>query len=408
MTIGIDAARLRLALFTDTALPQLNGVTRTLDRLARAVRARGGEVRTFTTTARGADDDLSVRRFASIPFWAYPQLRLAAPRVAAVTRELREFRPTLVHAATPFGVGLAGRAAAARIGVPFVSSYHTSFSAYAEFYGLGALTSAGWRFQRWFHNGGLRTFCPTRAVQRELESHGVRRTRVWGRGVDTARFSPRQRSTSFRRDVLGAGSGTVVVGYVGRLAAEKGLGLALDAMRLARQRSAVPIVFAFAGDGPYAAECRTRAPEGSIFLGRLEGEALTTFYASVDMFVFPSRTDTFGNVLLEAMASGLPVVAANAAPTRELLRDGSCGVLADAEEGPGPMAEAIVALAHDAERRAALTGRGLSVAAQHSWDAVFDLLLADYAEVTGFPVPVSAPRGYGGASTWLAPARRGM
>ena len=396
MTHGMDATGLRLALFSDTALPQLNGVTRTLDRLTRAVRARGGEVRMFTTTDRGVDSEHSVRRFASVPFWAYPQLRLALPRVSAVTRELQAFGPTLVHAATPFGVGLAGRAAAQRIGAPFVSSYHTSFSAYAECYGLGMLSSAGWRYQRWFHNGGLRTFCPTRAVQRELESQGVRRTRVWGRGVDTARFSPQHRSIAFRRTVLGADAGAVVVAYVGRLAVEKGLDLALGAMRLAQERSTVPLKFVFAGDGPYGAACRAAAPEGSIFLGRLEGEQLATFYASADLFVFPSRTDTFGNVLLEAMASGLPVIAADAAPTRELLRDGACGVMAGAAS-PVPMADAIVALAHDPERRAWLARSGLSAASQHSWDAVFELLLADYAEVSSFPawdvprLPVSRP-----------------
>lgn len=384
MTLGMDATGLRLALFSDTALPQLNGVTRTLDRLTRAVRARGGIVRMFTTSERGVEDERSVRRFASVPFWAYPQLRLAMPSASAVARELRDFAPTLVHAATPFGVGLAGRAAAKRIGAPFVSSYHTSFSAYAGFYGLGALAAAGWRYQRWFHNGGLRTFCPTRSVQRELESHGVRRTRVWGRGVDAARFSPRHRSSAFRREVLGADSDAVVVAYVGRLAVEKGLDLALDAMRLAQARSGVPLVFAFAGDGPYATACRAAAPRGSIFLGRLEGERLATFYASADLFVFPSRTDTFGNVLLEAMSSGVPVVAADAAPTRELLRDGACGVMADAAS-PLPMAEAIVSLAADPERRAQLARHGLSAANQHSWDAVFDLLLADYAEVSSFP-----------------------
>ena len=190
---SIDATGLRLALFTDTALPQLNGVTRTLHRLVRTVQARGGEVLTLTTTDRDVIEDPAVRRYSSIPFWAYPQLRLAAPGRSAVMRELRDFEPTLVHAATPFGVGLAGRAAARRLGVPFVSSYHTSFSAYAEFYGLGSLAAPGWPYLRWFHNRGLRTYCPTRAVQDELEMHGLRNTRLWGRGVDTARFSPRHR-----------------------------------------------------------------------------------------------------------------------------------------------------------------------------------------------------------------------
>lgn len=373
-------ATLRLALFTDTALPQLNGVTRTLDRLSREVRARGGEVLTLTTTDEGAADDHMVRRFPSMSFWAYPQLRIAAPPAAAVMRELSAFRPTLVHAATPFGVGLAGRGAARRLGVPFVSSYHTSFSAYAAFYGLGVLSEPGWRYLRWFHNSGLRTYCPTRAVQHELESHGLRRTRLWGRGVDTKRFSPRHRSQAFREMRLGASPETVVVASVGRLAAEKGLDLALAAMHEARARTNAPMVFAFAGDGPYAAACRAKAPSGTRFLGRLEGNDLAMLYASADVFVFPSTTDTFGNVLLEAMASGLPIVAADAPPTRELLRDGESGVLVPSDTGTA-MADALVALASDAKRRADLSARGRATAAQHSWDAVFDALLSDYAAV---------------------------
>jgi glycosyltransferase involved in cell wall biosynthesis len=387
-----EDVELRLALFTDTALPQLNGVTRTLDRLARAVRARGGEVLTLTTTDCSATYDPMVRRFPSLSFWAYPQLRIAAPNASEVLRELRAFGPTLVHAATPFGVGLAGRAAAQRMALPFVSSYHTSFSAYAAFYGLGMLSDPGWRYLRWFHNGGLRTYCPTRAVQHELESHGLRSTRLWGRGVDTKRFSPRHRSQAFRESRLGVCPDTIVVASVGRLAAEKGLDLALDAMQLMRERAGVPIAFAFAGDGPYAATCRAKAPAGTRFLGRLEGSELAALYASADLFVFPSRTDTFGNVLLEAMASGLPIVAADAPPTRELLRSGENGVLVPADAGA--MADALVDLSIDARRRTELSVRGRTIAAQHSWDAVFDALLSDYAAVMR-----SARRG---SARWLA------
>jgi glycosyltransferase involved in cell wall biosynthesis len=334
-----------------------------------------------------------VRRFPSLSFWAYPQLRIAAPSGPAVMRELRAFGPTLVHAATPFGVGLAGRAAAQRMGLPFVSSYHTSFSAYAAFYGLGLLSEPGWRYLRWFHNGGLRTYCPTRAVQHELESHDVQRTRIWGRGVDTKRFSPRHRSQAFRESRLGAYADTIVVASVGRLAAEKGLDLALDAMRQMRERTNVPVVFAFAGDGPYAATCRAKAPTGTRFLGRLEGAELAALYASADLFVFPSRTDTFGNVLLEAMASGLPIVAADVPSTRELLRNGEGGVLVPADSGM--MADGLVTLARDTKRRAELSARGRATAAQHSWGAVFDALLSDYAAVVR-----SAKRS--ASSGWLA------
>jgi glycosyltransferase involved in cell wall biosynthesis len=134
-----DLSTLRLALFTDTYVPQVNGVARTLARLTDAVRARGGVVRVFTTADPDAVGSADITRVPSRAFWAYPQLQLAWPSSAAIERELREFRPTLIHAATEFGVGLAGRRAARRLGIPFVSSYHTNFTAYAGHYGLGWL-----------------------------------------------------------------------------------------------------------------------------------------------------------------------------------------------------------------------------------------------------------------------------
>ena len=374
---------LRLAIFSDTALPQVNGVARTLDRLADAVRDRGGSVRIFTTTDPATSDTSDPAggdavRYPSRPFWAYPQLRMALPSTRDAAAALQAWRPTLVHVATPFGVGLAGRRAARHLGLPLVTSYHTSLSAYAKFYRLGALATPGWSFLRWFHNGGARTFCPTRSIQRELLGRGFRDTRVWGRGVDMARFSPRWRSDSMRRR-LGAEGDRLVVAYVGRLAAEKGLDVALEAMRRMDATRPGRWVFAFAGDGPYADRCRATAPAGSIFLGQLEGEELSAFYASADLFVFPSVTDTFGNVLLEAMASGLPIVGADAQATLEVLEPGG-GVTFPAGDGAA-LAALLLELSDDAPRRRSLAAAALENARGRDWASVFDLLMADYMEV---------------------------
>lgn len=191
---GIDvpsAAPIRLALFSDTYPPQLNGVSRTLERLVAAVRARGGTARVYTTTDPGAADGAGLSgeiwRRPSVPFWAYPQLRISAPVLGAAYTDLRAWRPTLIHAATPFGMGLAGRGCARALGVPLVTSYHTSFNEYAKFYRLGALSGPGWAFIRWFHNSGARTFVPTHAVMDELRGLGFHRLALWGRGLDGAR-----------------------------------------------------------------------------------------------------------------------------------------------------------------------------------------------------------------------------
>jgi phosphatidylinositol alpha 1,6-mannosyltransferase len=390
--IGVrPAEEIRLALFSDTYTPQLNGVTRTLERLVAAVRERGGAARVYTTTDPGTPDPAgiagSIWRRPSVPFWAYPQLRIAAPVLGEAYKDLRAWRPTIIHAATPFGMGLAGRACARALRVPLVSSYHTSFNEYAKFYRLGALSGPGWSYVRWFHNGGVRTFVPTHAVLDELTQLQFKRLAIWGRGVDGARFSPAFRSNAVRMR-LGADDDTIVVAYVGRLAAEKGLDVALGAIR---DLSASPaggagvsrprILFAFAGDGPYAEHCRKWVPEGAAvrFVGPLEGRALSEFYASADLFIFPSATDTFGNVLLEAMASGLPVIGAASGPTRELLAAG--GGITFPPGDSHAMAGAILSLAGDAARRKSIAGDGCRYAATCSWGRIFDDLVGEYCEV---------------------------
>jgi glycosyltransferase involved in cell wall biosynthesis len=375
------ATELRLALFTDTYPPQLNGVSRTLERLVSAVQARGGSARVYTTTdPEVATPSPDIWRRPSIPFWAYPQLRLAPPVGGSIYRDLLAWRPTLIHAATPFGMGLTGRACALRLGVPLVTSYHTSFSEYARFYNLGLLSGLGWAFFRWFHNTGQRTYVPTRAIADELGRLGFARLAVWGRGIETQRFNPLYRSNAWRQR-LGADDDTIVVAYVGRLAAEKGLDVALSAMQsLASNRR---IRFALAGDGPYADHCRRAAPGNAMFTGRIVGEDLSAFYASADLFMFPSTTDTFGNVLLEAMASGLPVIAADVGPTRELLARGG-GVMFPAGDSRA-LAAQILALASDPARRHALAAEGLHAAQHCSWDHIFDALIADYRQVSTEP-----------------------
>ena len=374
----ISAAGLRLALFTDSYPPQLNGVSLLLERLVGAVSERGGAVRVFTTTDPSAQSDPEILRWPSLAFWKYPEHRVSLPAPWSVRRVLREWGPTIVHAASPFGVGLAGRAAARAVGVPFVASYHTSWSAYTAYYRLTPLRNVTWAYLRWFHNGGSRTYCPTRATEAELRAHGFARTAIWSRGVDARLFNPTFRSAELR-ERLGADERTVLAVYVGRLGAEKRLDVAFDGLRAAAQQSGTRVVCAVAGDGPHASEYRGAAPPDTVFVGRLTGRALSEFYASADLFLFPSTTDTFGNVLLEAMASGVPVIGADVGPTRELLSAGG-GVTFPAGDAKA-LATRIVELADSPVRRASLAARALAFARGCTWESVFDDLVSDYARV---------------------------
>lgn len=368
---------IRLAIFTDTYAPQVNGVARTLERLVAAVEARGGAARVETVEDPLARRDQRVQRWPSAPFWAYPQLRLAAPLRGEVTERLARWRPTLIHAATPFGVGLAGRAAATALRVPLVTSYHTSFSEYLRHYGLSALDAVAWPFLRWFHNSGRRTFAPTRMVAGQLEAQGFRGVRVWGRGVDPSRFHPRFRSREMR-EAMGAAGDELVVAYVGRLAPEKGIHVALSAMRQIAATRGAPVRFAIAGDGPDELRCRALAPARTWFAGALHGEALSAFYASADLLVFPSTTETFGNVVLEAMASGVPVIAPDVGATLELADAATARLFRGGDADS--LRDAIAALMASVEERHRCRSAGLRVASARSWNAVWDLLMHDYAE----------------------------
>ncbi|WP_396205797.1 glycosyltransferase family 4 protein [Gemmatimonas sp.] len=373
-----DCSHIRLALFSDTFAPQVNGVARTLDRLVTALRERGGEVRVFTTDDPDATERHGVQRFPSRSFWAYPQLQLAWPKQREVRAALRDFRPSLVHAATEFGVGLAGRRAALTLGVPFVSSYHTSFTAYAAHYGLGALAVPGWSYLRWFHNVGRRTYCPTMAIVDEVTAHGFTHCREWSRGVDSTRFAPRFRSTAFRESI-GATDDTLVAAYVGRIAPEKNVSVALDAMRAVSASRPEAARLVVVGDGPFEQTAREAAPEGSVFTGRLEGQALSEVYASADVLLFPSTTDTFGNVMLEAMASGTPVIGADVAPTREVLLPGR-GWVCKAGDADA-LAQQLITLIDDRTALVTMRALALQFAQSRSWTAVWDTLFADYLSV---------------------------
>jgi glycosyltransferase involved in cell wall biosynthesis len=367
----------RVAIFTDTYVPHMNGVARTLTRLAESIERRGGEAQIFTTTDPASVASARITRFPSIAFPLYGELRVAAPASSRVRDALRRFQPSIVHIATPFGIGLAGRRAARALRVPWVSSYHTSFSAYARHYGLPWLSQPLWAFLRAFHNSGRRTYCPTFATRNELIGHGFERVHVWSRGVDRTRFTPKKHSTDMRAR-MGAATNELVVAYVGRMAREKGLDDLVSAAHVAsRDVRLSHLRFAFAGDGPYLEELRGRVPTNCTLLGRLEGDDLATFYASADVFAFPSLTDTFGNVLLEAMASGLPIIAADAASSREVA--GEAGVYYNGGDVAGLSAR-IGELASRADVRAARAAASVARAGQFDSDAIIDDLLAGYRD----------------------------
>lgn len=374
----------RLLVCTDTYPPQVNGVSVVTALSVRGLVARGWEVAIvapwYSATLRnpfGATGGTAglVRHLAlpSVPMPLYPDLRLALPDVVATQSLVDSFRPDIVHCATEFTVGWLGQRAARKSGIPIVTSYHTDFSRYTQAYGVPWLRPAVRGHLARFHQRAARTFTPSEPAAHDLRALGVRDVQVWGRGVDLDLFHPRQRSAPLRA-AYGMPTSFLFL-HVGRLAAEKGVERIVAAYRRARgQLPADAIHLVIAGEGPRAQGLREAGTQGITFLGNLDRETiLPRLYASADAFLFSSLTETLGLVILEAMASALPVIAAPAGGVADHLRDGVNGVAVAANDVDA-MAHAMVTLALDRPLAAAL-GRGARATAERlSWDEELDRL----------------------------------
>jgi glycosyltransferase involved in cell wall biosynthesis len=293
---------------------------------------------------------------------------------------IERFRPDLVHCETEFTVGHLGQRAAAEFGVPLVSSYHTDFGRYAAAYGAPWLRRGVTAYLTRFHRRSLRVYTPSSVARRDLTNLGLPDVEVWGRGVDTGVFHPGRRSQTLR-ERLGMGSRFTFL-YVGRLAPEKRVDFVIEAFRLASAgvpRGVMHLIVA--GTGPCEAALRASAPPDVSFVGFLDRHTrLPDLYANCDAFAFASVTETLGLVVLEAMASGLPVLAAPAGGVRDHLRDGVNGLGFDADD-PAAMGRAMVLLASEFELTRRLAHAARSTAEDLSWDRELDRLDASYREV---------------------------
>ncbi len=318
-------------LITETYPPDINGVATTLSKLAEGLLARGHQVH-IVRPKQGRHDrrakypaNPSSTLVWGIAFPWYKGLRLGLPYFGQLRHNIHRFKPDFIHIATEGPLGLAGVLAAYAYGVPVVSSYHTNFFDYSRYYGLGFLRGIGFEYFRALHNATLKTFVPSQSVKTKVEGYKYKNLAIMSRGVDTALFNPARYSENLR-NAWGALSDDLVMLYVGRIAAEKNLTLMLECYhRLRRTNPTAKLVLV--GDGPQRAKLQREHPE-LVFVGKRSGTSLAEHYASANLFIFPSFTETYGNVVMEAMASGLVVLAYDYAAGREHIVDGKNGFLA--------------------------------------------------------------------------------
>jgi len=362
---------LRVAVVTETFLPKMDGIVRFLLEMLGYMRRHGHAAMVFCP-GPGPDTvaGFPVIRAAGMRFPAYPELRLTL-RSSRMAAAMRRWRPDLVHLAGPALLGAQGLRVARMLGIPVAGHFQTNLPQYARHYGMPWLAPLAWRYLVALHNRCDRNYTPTDIVAAEVRRHGMQRVQALPRGVDAAAFQPSYRSEAARQS-WGAGPDTVVFLYAGRVAPEKNL------LQLAELPNRIPNSrLVIVGDGPYRPALAEQLGAAAHFTGHLQGETLAAAYASADIFAFPSLTETFGLVVLEAMASGLPVLAMRAGGVPSVVQDGRTGLLCE-PNAPATWLAGAQQLVASAAWRKELGAQGRLVALERSWEATFDRLLDDY------------------------------
>jgi glycosyltransferase involved in cell wall biosynthesis len=377
---------MRIAMFTETFLPGTDGIVTRLCATLRHLQEQGHEVLLFAP--EGAPQQYASARVVGIPaftFFLYPEKKFAFPR-RRILRELKAFDPDLVHVVNPAFLGLGGIYYAKRLRIPLVASYHTNVPKYARHYGFKWLEPALWWYFRALHNRAEVNLCTSKAMWRELEEHGFRRLGLWERGVDVEMFASAPRTEAMRRRLCnGDDSGRKILLYVGRLAVEKGI----HKLRNVIERFP-DVQLAIVGDGPYRPQLeQIFAGTATVFTGYMHGRELAEAYASADGFVFPSTTETLGLVLFEAMAAGLPVMAADSPPTREVLGNGAAGIIFNPDDEED-MSRALEELLYHEDKRQAIQQRAADMVRDVDWAVPTQQLLTHYQKVLAGRIPVAS------------------
>lgn len=372
---------MRIAFFTETFLPATDGVVTRLRYTIEELAKMGDDMLVVAPRyPDGGPDSYAgapIYRVPGVPFPPYPRIKLSFAH-PGVGRALWRFGPDLIHAVNPFILGPGGIYYARRLEVPLVASYHTNVAAYARYYNLNFSYNAARWWTRQLHNRAEINLCTSVATMDYLLKEGVKRIRLWPQGVDARRFHPDKASQEWRERLSEGHASERLLLYVGRLAPEKGI------ERLKAILTGVPGTrLAFVGDGPARADLeRGFNGTAAVFTGVLQGEDLASAYASADAFLFPSTTDTLGLAMLEALASGLPVIAARGGASHEIVSDEENGLLYEANSTPS-LVSAVRRLFSDEDFRAALARRARETAEKRDWESSTHTLRGYYEEAMG-------------------------
>ena len=364
---------MRVALYTGTFQRDQDGVAKTIYRLVDTMVGRGMDLAVWSPLiTEGVAGGFALHQVPSLSLPLYKDYRIGIPK--GIKRELDEFRPDIIHIATPDLVGRSFLRYGEKRGIPVVTSYHTDFSSYLKYYHLTFLKGALWKYLRWFHNGCSATFTPTRKVKKGLEKRGIKDVHVWSRGIDRSQYDPERRSEELRKK-WGMEGKTIIL-YSGRFVWYKDIDVFVDVHRELRRRYDDGVGFVLIGSGPREKDLKKSIPYG-VFPGYLTGEDLWGAYASSDILLFPSVTETFGNVVLEAVASGVPAVVSDVGGCMEIVEDIRGGIVATAKD-TGSFYRAVSSLIDDKGLYDKLRFSGLESCKKRDWNEVNDKVLETY------------------------------
>ncbi|GMA62566.1 glycosyltransferase family 1 protein [Alicyclobacillus fastidiosus] len=367
---------MRIAIFSETFLPGTDGVVTRLCNTLKHLEEAGHEV--LLIAPNGAPPKYASATIVGVPsfrFFLYPGINFASP-LAKVGKHLKQFEPELIHSVNPGFLSFAAIYYAKKYRLPLIMSYHTLIPAYARYYNLSWLEPALWRCFRTIHNCADINLCTSQAMLKELAARGFRNLDLWERGVDLQLYSPMRRSDAMRSRLTNGDQNGKLVLYVGRLAAEK----AIERLRPCLDK-APDVHLAIIGDGPHRSELeRVFADSNTIFTGYLFGEELAEAYASADGFVFPSTTETLGLVLYEAMASGLPIMAADSPASREVLDGGAAGFIFQ-PLNPDSIYQAMHDMLYDVAKRKFVKSRGQEIVQALNWSGPTKQLVNYYSSL---------------------------
>jgi glycosyltransferase involved in cell wall biosynthesis len=371
---------MRITLITETYAPQVNGVSRTLGQLVRHMTEAGDTMQVVHPDYGVPSDQAEHVTMSSVSLPWYKDVRLPVPPFGKVKRAIDAFQPDLVHIATEATLGLSMLLHCRSRGYPVVSSFHTNWDHYSEHYRIGFARGIIWRYLKWFHDRMIETYVPSRPTIADLEKLGFRNLVLWPRGVDGELFHPDRSGRETVRQALGFTPEDIVVGHVSRLAPEKNidyLAAALSIVAEARPNSRL----LFVGDGPAKQGLEAKMGPHAKFAGYRSGGDLADHYAASDIFAFASVTETFGNVVLEAMASGLPVVAIRAGGVGDIVISGSNGLLMEPGDPPAKFADAVIQIIDDPSLRRELAESARSYAISQTWAAIMGGLRDRYRAI---------------------------